>query len=335
LCGTDLELFFGDMSYYTSGLASYPIIPGHEWVGEVVLMGDSDVQSRKQQTCTPDSTFRGKEVIKVGDRVVGETAVPCWSCDTCDSGNYHRCPQRQETGIMNRSGAFANFISAPLRSLHKIDSSVPFTTACLVEPLSVALNALKISGVDGGQTRFLVVYGDGPIGLLVLLVAKAMGVRLVVVVGATPTRLEKAKELGADGVIDVTSLQDKSPVDAIMAFGEGRLGDVVIEATGNPAAVPHALHSVKVGGRLTLLGVFSGKQASLDLDKIVIGDITVRGTIGSPGVWRETIELIESGRVKPAPIVSHTFTLAEYPKALDAVHRRLPGVIKAVIVQDD
>eukprot|EP01116_Phalansterium_solitarium_P021881 TRINITY_DN700_c0_g1_i1.p1 TRINITY_DN700_c0_g1~~TRINITY_DN700_c0_g1_i1.p1 ORF type:complete len:252 (+),score=30.32 TRINITY_DN700_c0_g1_i1:35-757(+) len=165
ICGTDLEVLEGSMGYFTAGKAEFPVVPGHEWSGEVVSAG-SKVQD-----------------FAVGDRVVGETAVPCWSCDYCASGRYTRCATRTETGIMHRQGACAEFIAFPARSLHRVADSVPFRTAALIEPSAVAVNAVKNSVQPG---EFVVVLGDGPIALLVLQAAKnCIGARRVALIGNT------------------------------------------------------------------------------------------------------------------------------------------------------
>jgi threonine dehydrogenase-like Zn-dependent dehydrogenase len=334
ICGTDLEICHGTMGYYTQGRARYPIIPGHEWSGQVVALGT---------TTTGDGDGRVDHHLKVGDHVVGETCLPCWRCEDCVGDNYHRCAQRREAGIMNKDGAFAQYLAFPARSLHVVDRRVPFETACVIEPLTVAVRAVKMC-VRPGDT--VVVIGDGSIGLLVLLAARAYGAHAVLVAGTTPNRLAKARELGADATFDFSSTLASASASetvsasasdsfrrAVMALGDrGRLADVVIEAAGQPAAFESALMAVKDGGRVTVLGVFGGQRASVDLDQVVLRDLSIRGTVGSPGVWPETVALVESGQIAADAIITHRFEgLGRFPDALALVHARADNVIKAVL----
>jgi L-iditol 2-dehydrogenase len=322
ICGTDLEILHGALGYYTSGLARYPIIPGHEWAGEIVNIG-SDVSGD----------------FSIGDHVVGETAIPCWSCADCKSGCYHRCSLRKETGIMNKDGSFAEYLAYPVAGLHKINKNIPFSTACLVEPLSVAYNAVSMSVKPND---FVVIFGDGSIGLLALQVAKVFKARKVVVVGNTPYRLDKAKELQADATFDIRTIEVSEEGEEstkqnclrqlLLEIGEGKLADVIIEAAGHPSAFEYALQSIRDGGKIILLGVHAGKKANISVDDIVLHDVTVRGTIGSPGVWPQTIQLLESGQVDPSTIVTHQFSLSEFTKAIQTLQERKENVIKTIIL---
>jgi len=311
ICGTDLEIIDGNMGYFTSGMAKFPVILGHEWSGTVVALG-ADVTG-----------------FKIGDRVVGETAVPCWECDFCSSGGYNRCPTRTETGIMNRQGALAEYLTFPVTSLHRISAEVPYQTASLIEPSAVAVNAVRRVDV---KDRDVVVFGDGPIGLLVLQVARrCYDARRVVVVGATPHRLNKATELGADAVINVATVKGSDIRSALLPCFGGVLPEICIEATGNVAAASMAVDSVRPGGRVIMLGVFSGQTIPLNLDRVVLEEVSLQGVVGSPGVWPATIKAIEQGKIDPSRIVSHRFRLDQLTEALALLRRRDDNVIKVTI----
>lgn len=296
-CGTDVELFEGSMPYLTAGLSRYPVIPGHEWVGEVCELG-------------PET-----DGFSVGDRVVGECSCGCMRCDRCKSGQYHRCLFRTETGILNRAGAFAEYIHFPAAFLHRVSKAVPIESACLIEPAAVAFNGVQRAKVSPRDD--VAIFGDGPIGLLLLMMSKAFGANSVTLVGATKERLTVGAELGADLTIDVTR------ENVSEALGARRLPSVVLEATGNPASVAQAIRTIAPGGRLLLQGIFGGKRLdSLELDHIVINEITVQGALGSPGVWPEVIQLVESGRVDPSVLVTASLALDQYPSAIKRVIAR-------------
>lgn len=295
ICATDIEIFEGTMVYFTRGMASYPLVPGHEWVGKVIEQG---------------SNVSGFEP---GMHVVGEVSIGCTRCTTCKSGNYHRCLARRETGILNRPGCFAQTIHHPAHYLHRISSSVPIASAALVEPTAVAFNGVMRAAVS--PQDYVVIFGDGPIGLLLLQVAQAFGAAKIALVGASDHRLAKAKSLGADLVLDA---RVDDVTDALAKAGGGSLPSVVLEATGRPDAAFTALHSVCPGGRVVFQGLFAGQPLpDFDLDQIVINDLQVSGALGSPNIWPDVIRLIESGRVNPAAIVSDEYPLAQFGAALE------------------
>ena len=311
ICGTDVEIVDGTMPYFTMGMAYYPIIPGHEWSGEIIELGD------------------GVENFAVGDHVVGECSVGCGRCATCLAGNYHQCPHRRETGILNLNGGFAEYIRFPAMYLHKVPNNIPFTTSCLIEPTAIAFNGVRHTQIT--PRDYLVIFGDGPIGLLTLQVAKTFGGGKVVVVGATPDRLAKASDLGADAIIDVNQ-DDVS--QQLKNHGNGQLPNAIIEATGNPKAAEQALQVIRSDGRVTLLGLFAGQKATINLDLLVVNDITLRGRLGSPNIWQDVIQLVVDGRIDPADIISHHINLEDFSTGIDIVKHRKDGVIKAIAIQE-
>jgi len=295
ICATDVEIYEGSMVYFTRGMASFPVLPGHEWVGRVIEQG---------------ANVSGFEP---GTHVVGEVSIGCSTCGSCKSGNYHRCLTRCETGILNRPGCFAQIIHHPAHYLHRIDASVPIESAALVEPTAVAFNGALRAGVS--PQDYVAVFGDGPIGLLLLQVARAFGAAKVALIGASDHRLAKACELGADLVLDART---DDVVDALTQAGAGELPSVVLEATGRPEAAFTALHSVRPGGRVVFQGLFAGQPlAGFDLDQVVINDLQVNGVLGSPNIWPDVIRLIESGRVNPAAIISDEYPLEQFGVALE------------------
>ena len=307
ICGTDVEIRDGTMAYFTRGMASYPVTPGHEWVGDIVELG------------------RNVEGFNVGDRVVGECSVGCMRCSRCMAGQYHQCQNRSETGILNRDGGFAEYITFPALFLHRISKDVDLRAAALVEPTAIAFNGVKAAAVT--PEDFVAIHGDGPIGLLILQCARAFGAKRIAVIGATPARLALAKTLGADHVLDAMR------TDVTARFQDLGLPDVSIEATGIPAAAATAIKTTKSGGRVVLQGLFGGRLLdSFDLDQIVINDLTVRGALGSPNIWPYVISLIESGRVDPLKIVTHRINLQDFDSGIRLVTSR--EGIKVVAVQN-
>lgn len=311
ICGTDLEILHGDMVYFTSGAASYPIVPGHEWAGVVRATG-AEVGG-----------------LLPGDHVVGEVSIGCLSCSVCRTGNYHRCARRTETGILNRSGALAEQIALPADFVHRISSTVPMRSAALVEPSAVAFNGVRRSGVSPCDQ--VAIFGDGPIGLLVLQIVRLFGVRRVLVVGAADKRLQLARTLGADAIVDART---EDVLARVREHCGGELPNVVFEASGSPDAIRAAIDATAPGGRLVLQGFCGGRRIDgFSVDPLIVKDLTVVGALGSPGLWPDVIRMIESRRIDPSRIVSDELPLAAFSEAIRRVESR--EAIKVVLRSND
>ncbi len=291
ICGTDMDLLEGTMGYLTSGLIDYPLTPGHEWSGTVLAVGD------------------GVDGFSPGDRVVGEAPIGCGTCQVCTSGEYHLCPDRIETGFIRQSGALTERFRYPDRGAHLLPPQVSFQDAALIEPLAVAYRGVHRLLAHGGG-RLLVV-GGGTIGLLCAMTAQALGVEDIVVVEPQPHRRAFAEDLG---LASVDSASGSWPL--------------VIEASGREPGMQAALTATGVGGRLLLIGLCGRPSIPVDIDRIVLQDQTVLGSLSSPGVWPEVIDLVASGRILPGRLVTHTFGLAEIPDAFAQMGSRDPGTMK-------
>jgi L-iditol 2-dehydrogenase len=307
ICGTDLEIYQGTMFYFTSGLASYPIIPGHEWSGEVLEVGQN-VRN-----------------VRPGDRVVGECTVACGQCSYCRRGWYNQCTQRRETGILNLDGGFAEKMSYPAAFLHTFDH-LSFEEAALCETTAVAVYAVKL--VETSAADRVAVLGAGPIGLQAVQAARAYGARQVVVIGGRPSRRELALQLSADAGIGAGG-QDLE--QRVLEVTEGGKFDVVIEASGNPAAMRDLMRIIRPRGRVALVGLFNSQKGELDLDALVVNNITIKGSLGSPNVWDETLYLMETGKIRCAPLITERKPLAEAEQVLQRIAEKPPELVKAVL----
>lgn len=293
ICGTDLELFSGSMAYLSTGFSSYPIVPGHEWTGTVAQLGND---------------VRG---FSVGDRVVGECSVGCGQCLRCQSGTYHLCRARTETGIAGRAGALTTAMAFPTTSAHKLPSTVAAADAVFVEPLAVACRALSHLQTVPGQTTAII--GVGTLGLLCAMAARSTGLQDVRFFETDPVRRDFAVGLG---------------------FDVGRPGDRfdgVIEASGTKAGVTAALEVCDDGGTVVLLGLTGAKTVDVHVDGVVVRDLTIRGSLGSPHTWPHAVALIAAGAVVPSCLVSHEYALDDVADAFDLATHRQSGVRKILI----
>ncbi|MCE5259219.1 MAG: alcohol dehydrogenase catalytic domain-containing protein [Chloroflexi bacterium] len=307
ICGTDLEIYQGNMVYFTSGAAHYPVIPGHEWSGEVVQVG-SDVHS-----------------LHIGDRVVGECTIPCGQCVYCRRGWYNLCANRRETGILNMNGGFAEFVVMPSPFLHHI-GELPYDEASMVETTAIAVYAVHQAQVTPGDR--VAVLGTGPVGLQAVQAAKAYGARQVVAIGGRPSRRKLAEQYGADVALAADILDF---TEQIRRLTDGQCFDAVIEATGNPAVTRKFPLLARPHGRIVMTGLFGGKIGELDLDWLVTSNVILQGSLGSPNVWDETINLMACGKIRSSDLITHRYPLAQAKQALQFMASRPPDLIKMLL----
>jgi L-iditol 2-dehydrogenase len=294
LCATDLELLDGSMVYLRDGRARLPLVPGHEWVARVVDAG------------APDSGFA------VGDLVVGECSIGCGDCRVCAAGAYHQCPRRQETGVLNRDGALAQRLRFPASSAHAVPPGVTVEDGVFAEPTAVALRAVLRSGAEAGS-RVLVV-GGGTLGWLAAAVFLDLLDADVAALEPDAGRMERLTALGA------------------RAAGAGERFDVVLEASGSRSGVAAALDRLGPSGRLVVIGLTGLESVAVDLDRVVVNDQVVLGSLGSPDVWPQALALLGRGRVRPSVLVTHRYPLEAVGDAVATVRDRAPGTGKVLVL---
>jgi L-iditol 2-dehydrogenase len=274
ICHSDFELLDG---HYIIPV-TYPVIPGHEWAGEVVDVGPA------VQGLTP------------GDAVVGECVVG---------------PEGRDHFGFSIDGADAQLFKARGEWLHKLPEGMSYTMGALVEPFSVAYNAvLAAGGLDASDT--VAVIGGGPIGLLTVIAAIAHNAR-VVLVEPQQHRRKVALDAGAHAALDPTAPGFAEAVDEVT---RGRGFDVVIEAAGAPPAMASAFELAGQEARLVFVGINVGSTAQAPLGLIQSKALRIKGIIGSPGIWPKTIRFLASGVVDPTAVITATFPLDD---ALDAL----------------
>lgn len=308
VCATDLEIYQGEMVYYQTGQASYPIIPGHEWSGEVVATG---------------SEVKG---LAVGDRVVGETTISCGRCQQCMHGQYNLCPHRVENGVMGKDGACAEYMVYPAHALHKFSAGISYEEAALIEPAAVAYRGVDKLKVTPADT--VAVLGAGPIGLLAAQIAQSFGAKKVVLIDMRKNRLEMGLSLGCDAVIDLST---EDLVERANEMTNGAMFDAIIEATGHTKAVENITQMTAPGSRVVLLGLCGGRKACLDVDHIVTHDVEMYGSLASPGVWADVIELMESGKLRTKDLITHRFALSEIESAFKIMEDKDPSIVKMIL----
>jgi 2-desacetyl-2-hydroxyethyl bacteriochlorophyllide A dehydrogenase len=298
LCGTDYRIWTGDRP------VAYPRILGHEFVGRVARVGE------------------GVNTLAAGDRVVVEPNYSCGRCPLCREGNRNLCLSRVAIGI-DVDGGFAEEACVPARCCWPVPATLSDSDAMLTEPLAVVVRAVGRGALHAGET--VAVIGAGNLGLLALQVLRARHAR-VLVVGRTPSRLPLARELGADAVHAMTD----GPLDAAARAFSGREGvDLVVETAGTPQAVTNALELVRPGGRVVLTGL-PHDPTPVAFFSVVRREVTITGSMIYQDEFPLALDLVATGSVKTAPLVTHRFPLAEIDAAF-AAHRD-PASIKVALV---
>lgn len=275
ICHSDYELLAGR---YIIPI-SYPVTPGHEWVGEVVEIG---------------ANVKG---LYPGDRVVGECVI--------------KTPERIHHFGFSMDGADREFFAARPEWLHKLPDAVDDAKGALIEPFTCGYYAvIRHGGVNAADT--VVVSGGGTIGLVAAAAAIGMGAR-VIVVDPVPLRRDIARRLGAEAAVDPSA---GDPVEAVQELTKGG-ADLVVECAGHAASLANVFEYARPEGNVSMVGINIGQKVPAELGKIQIKDLSVKGCIGSPDVWPAAIRFLERTGIDLTPIQTHSFPLDQAVAALE------------------
>ena len=286
ICGTDLHIWHGSYA-----LANYPVIPGHEFSGVVVGVGDA-VRN-----------------VGVGERVTADPNVPCYSCFFCQRKQFNQCLHLEAVGV-TRDGAFARYVKAPESSIFKI-GDIPFAEAALIEPLACVVWGLKQVQIQAGSS--MLIFGAGPMGILMMQTVKAAGASFVVMVDREESRLELAKNLGASVTMTADEFNTHE-AEQLSPYGF----DIVADATGVPKVIENSIQFVRAGGTLWVFGVApEGSKVALPPDEIFRRDLKVIGSFAINKTFSEAVALVQHGAVDLKPLISHQLPLEKFEEALE------------------
>ena len=298
ICGSDLHYF--NHGGFGSVRIKEPMILGHEISGHVIdVAGDV-------------------EEVQVGDLVAVNPSRPCYNCFYCKQAMYNQCMEMRFYGSAMRfphvQGVFSQVIVADAVQCFKLPAQVNPAHAACAEPLSVALSVIRKAGELMGKS--VLVTGSGPIGSLVIAAAKAFGAAHIVATDIVDEALQRVKEIGADETINVI----KQP-DALDAYSAGKgVFDVVIEASGNEAALRSALNVLRPQGRLVLLGL--GGDISLPLNVMVAKEFSIQGSFRFHEEFQWAVQLIAENRIPLASLLTHIFPIDQAVEAFTTANDR-------------
>jgi erythritol/L-threitol dehydrogenase len=307
ICAGDIKSYVGAESFWGgNGQPAYikaPMIPGHEFLGHVVEMGDNVAR---------------KGEVKIGDRLISEQIVPCWNCRFCKRGQYWMCEKHDVYGFQNNvNGGFAEYMRYPKEGInHQVPQDLPIEKAILVEPY--ACSAWCVKRADIQWDDIVVLAGAGTLGLGMVGAAKLRSPKKLVVMDTKPERLELAKKFGADLVLNPLS-DDVVKIVKDMTGGYGC--DVYIEATGHPDAVTQGLQMIRKLGRFVEFSVFSH---DVTVDWSIISDrkqLDVLGVHLGPYCYPFVIDAISNGRLPTEGVVTHRLPLEEHEEGFQLMKK--------------
>ena len=306
ICGSDVHGYDG-----SSGRRIPPIVMGHEAAGTVAAVGE------------------GVSALKPGDRVTMDSTIYCGACDYCRRGQVNLCDRREVLGVScgeyRRNGAYAEFVAVPERIVHRLPANMSFVEAAMLEPTSVALHAVAVSGAGAGDTALVI--GAGMIGLLTMQAARAAGCSRVLIADVDPTRLQLAQELGATEVLDAS----KDLVREVLRATGGV--DVALEAVGRQETITAAIQSVRKGGTVTLIGNIA-PEVTIALQVVVSRQLRLQGTAASSGEYPQAIEMISRGQIQVKPLITAVAPLTEGPRWFERLYAHEPNLMKVVLAPD-
>jgi len=273
----------------------------------------------------------GKNVtdFSAGDRVCFDSTVYCNQCPACKEGLLNRCATRQVLGVsvpeFKRHGAFAEFVAVPHWIVAKLPADMSFVQAALLEPASIGTHAANRPSITDNDT--VLVIGAGTIGLFILQAAKLRGAKKTIACDINGFRLDLAKQIGADECIDPHKI---ALTNAVHGQTNGLGADVTFEAVGFAETFHQAVSATKTGGTLVAVGNVA-KEIEFNLQELVSRELTFTGSYASAGEFRTCIDLIASGRINVAPLVSEVRPLEEGPAAFKRLLKAEENLLKIVL----
>ncbi len=303
ICGSDIHAYHG-----THAFIDCPIVLGHEFAGTVGALGE------------------GVDAFEVGQKVVVEPSLVCGECYNCKTGRYNVCENLKVVGCQD-TGAYAQSIVVPAAKVIPIPEDMEYDRAALVEPLAVGVHAVHRARMEEGAR--VLVFGVGPIGLLTLVAAKSMGAGKVLAVDVLDSRLELAKQMGADAVCNPTKQDLLGAITEV--FGPER-ADISFECSASEPALNQAIDLARKGATIVQVGCFGPPVTIKNMSYIQEHELMIVGTMMymQPD-YQEAIDILHNSRLPLEVLITHRFSLEEVAEAFRMLDEEKAKVIKAVI----
>lgn len=325
VCGSDIHIFEGHWN------PPYPLILGHEFIGEVADAGGEALERRR---------------LREGEQVAVEMIIPCRRCEWCIRGYYNLCVSDDRSVSPDNGaqygcnipitrpptalwGGYSQYLYVPENAIvHRLKRRVDWKEGALVEPLAVSVRAIERGGVRAHES--VVVVGPGTIGLLAVVAAKVAGAEPIILTGTRDFRLGVGEALGADDTVNITKVGE--PVEEVRRLLGGVGADAVIETAGTPSAQAQSLKMARRGGRAVMVGLTGGENLTINPDaELLTGELDVRASFLSAHAYQDAIKIILSRRFELEKVVTHIYPLQEVGEAFKRVRRREGDIIKALL----
>jgi len=306
ICGSDVHGYDG-----STGRRIPPLIMGHEAAGVIVKVGT------------------GVGSFQLGDRVTFDSTISCGHCEYCLRGEVNLCESRQVLGVScgeyRRHGAFAEFVAVPSHVVYALPDGFPYEKAALIEAVSIAVHAVRISDVVPGSAA--VVIGTGMIGLLAIQALRHFGCTPVFAVDVDEERLRLAQQFGADIIFKGT---DPEILSRLKRATNGQGPDLAVEAVGTQDSILTAIEGVRRGGTVTLIGNIA-RKVEIPLQSVVTRQLRLLGSCASAGEYPECIHLMDKGAIEVGPLISVVAPLREGAAWFDRLYQRQRGLMKVIL----
>ncbi|MBN1481945.1 L-threonine 3-dehydrogenase [candidate division KSB1 bacterium] len=291
ICGTDIHIYNWDD--WAQRTINVPQIIGHEFVGEVVDMGN-DVSG-----------------YKIGERVSGEGHIVCGVCRSCRAGRRHLCTNAIGIGV-NRDGCFAEYLSLPASNAWHVHKEIPSDIAAFFDPFGNATHSALSFDMVGED---VLITGAGPIGIMSVAIARHVGARNIVITDVNDYRLDLARKMGATRAINVTKQSIKECREELGMIGF----DIGLEMSGNRDAFESMLENMYHGGRIALLGILPN-TAQVNWDQVIFKGLIIKGIYGREifETWYKMQTMLQSG-LDISPVLTHKFPFDDFQKGFDVM----------------
>ncbi len=292
ICGTDMHIYNWDE--WSQNTIPVPMTVGHEFVGVIESVGE------------------GVSGFEIGDRVSGEGHITCGHCRNCRAGRRHLCRNTVGVGV-NRSGAFAEYLSIPAVNAFKLPADISDDMAAIFDPFGNAVHTALSFDLVGED---VLITGAGPIGIMAAAVCRHVGARHVVITDVNDYRLELAEKMGATKAVNVVNTDLK---DVMNDLGMTEGFDVALEMSGVPSAVQSMLATMNNGGKIAMLGIPPSDMA-VDWNQVIFKGLQIKGIYGREmfETWYKMVSLLQSG-LDISAIVTHQFKVEEFQKGFDTM----------------
>lgn len=298
ICGSDIHSYLGHNLF-----VNYPVILGHEFVGKIAKVGSASSR------------------FKTGDIVTAEPSIVCDKCEYCQRGDYHLC-----SNIQFMEGSFSEYVIVKEKNTYLIPEEIELRTSVLIEPLAVAVHAVKISQIEKGQS--VLIFGAGTIGQLVMQVTKHYGAEKIAIIDLVESKLKKAKRNGVDLTLKLN--MDAHQSDVIDFFQKDSF-DIVFDCLANNYSLNTSIEITKRGGKIIIVGQPT-QTLSLAMEKVQIKELKIFSSFMYKNNFLESIELIKKNKVNLSGFISKIFKFKDIEFAFNKILMNGYKYIKCLLV---